>query len=574
MVRAAPDLVFCGRPHADNQDDTLHLIIKNTFLEYVPAAPARMVGGSDGTGARFPPAVSAEERHEVERVLMLRLAQMSENLVGVPRTVSRTSSLPASLPGRTQRVAQRSRAGTTVEESRNTRGEEGRNHIGDDSPKGGKDSSFNMHVVMLTPPKSMSQPGTEKRAIQRFEAVTPDKSEKPTAVVKRLRGSVAKAKDKASSAETCLKKQTHSQHEEEERLAEQQQQRQHQQQQEQLHQQLNQLMQENLQLHQQLQREKYTQQQRHLEELQQLKQLQVQRLQQDLKQQQQQQLKQGVQASVWTCAEGQGNCAADEYIWQVPLPFQEDLQPVLACTQRRTPQAPVGTEALANRSSTNFLRKMSFDVADSDASTDDSSTDSSEDDIADISRLESSLVEPTDGSRNFTTVMLRNLPNNYSRTMILELIDGEGFAGQYDFLYLPMDFQSKACLGYAFVNLTSHCVANLFRERFRGFRQWRIPSRKDCGVSWSNPHQGLQANIERYRNSPVMHFTVPDEYRPVVFSNGVRIPFPAPTKHVARPRPKHFTQQVNWEEPPSERSARPAGSKQSSLVIAAPPGVW
>ena len=51
-----------------------------------------------------------------------------------------------------------------------------------------------------------------------------------------------------------------------------------------------------------------------------------------------------------------------------------------------------------------------------------------------------------------TTVMLRNMPNNYSRTMLLELLDAEGFAGQYDFLYLPMDFQSRASLGYAFIN--------------------------------------------------------------------------------------------------------------------------
>ncbi|CAE7621292.1 ML3, partial [Symbiodinium sp. CCMP2456] len=52
-----------------------------------------------------------------------------------------------------------------------------------------------------------------------------------------------------------------------------------------------------------------------------------------------------------------------------------------------------------------------------------------------------------------TTVMLRNLPNNYTRDMLLELIDSMGFRGQYDFLYLPIDFQTHACLGYAFVNL-------------------------------------------------------------------------------------------------------------------------
>lgn len=52
-----------------------------------------------------------------------------------------------------------------------------------------------------------------------------------------------------------------------------------------------------------------------------------------------------------------------------------------------------------------------------------------------------------------TTVMLRNLPNNYTREMFLEMLDSEGFRGSYDFVYLPCDFHRKANLGYAFVNM-------------------------------------------------------------------------------------------------------------------------
>merc|ERR1740138_1013689 len=52
-----------------------------------------------------------------------------------------------------------------------------------------------------------------------------------------------------------------------------------------------------------------------------------------------------------------------------------------------------------------------------------------------------------------TTVMLRNLPNNYTRDMLLEHIENKGFIGLIDFFYLPIDFRSHACLGYAFVNL-------------------------------------------------------------------------------------------------------------------------
>jgi hypothetical protein len=145
------------------------------------------------------------------------------------------------------------------------------------------------------------------------------------------------------------------------------------------------------------------------------------------------------------------------------------------------------------------------------------------------------MPELADG-RKRTTVMLRNMPNNYSRTMLLELLDTEGFAGQYDFLYLPMDFQSRASLGYAFINFTSSDAAESFWRVFDGYSNWAIPSRKMSGVSWSGPHQGLEAHIERYRNSPVMAESTPDEYKPILFDQGVRIPFPAPTRRIRAPR--------------------------------------
>jgi len=141
---------------------------------------------------------------------------------------------------------------------------------------------------------------------------------------------------------------------------------------------------------------------------------------------------------------------------------------------------------------------------------------------------------PTSGVR--TTVMLRNMPNNQSRKMLLQILDREGFAGQIDFLYLPMDFATRASLGYAFVNFTTPSAAAAFMRTFDGFAQWSIPSRKVCGVSWSGPHQGLEAHVERYRNSPVMHEDVPDTFKPVLFANGVRIAFPPPTRKLRAPR--------------------------------------
>jgi len=135
---------------------------------------------------------------------------------------------------------------------------------------------------------------------------------------------------------------------------------------------------------------------------------------------------------------------------------------------------------------------------------------------------------------SYTTVMIRNMPNNYTRSMVLRMLENRGFCGEFDFLYLPIDHSSTACLGYVFINFTSHAAALRCFDVFSGFSDWNVPSRKVSGVSWSNPHQGLNVNIERYMNSPLMNKSVPDAYKPIVLQQGVRIPFPLPTKRTTQ----------------------------------------
>lgn len=143
-----------------------------------------------------------------------------------------------------------------------------------------------------------------------------------------------------------------------------------------------------------------------------------------------------------------------------------------------------------------------------------------------------------------TTIMLRRLPNNYTRDCLLELLRSLGFAGRFDFLYFPIDFTTRAALGYAFVNLRTPQDALDMWERMDGFTRWTLPSNKVCEVSWSEPHQGLASYVSRYRNSPLMHESVPDEYRPVLFNENGRMPFPPATRKVRAPR--HGTQKVTF----------------------------
>lgn len=138
-----------------------------------------------------------------------------------------------------------------------------------------------------------------------------------------------------------------------------------------------------------------------------------------------------------------------------------------------------------------------------------------------------------------TTVMLRNLPNDYTREMLLDLLDSQGFAKCYDFVYMPIDFHRKAGLGYAFVNMVTHVSAVGVHERLMRFDAWETPSQKVLDVCWSEPSQGLEAHVERYRNSPVMHADVADKFKPLLFQDGNIITFPGPTKRIRPPRLKH-----------------------------------
>jgi len=152
-----------------------------------------------------------------------------------------------------------------------------------------------------------------------------------------------------------------------------------------------------------------------------------------------------------------------------------------------------------------------------------------------ISRTsQSRRLETCDGDER-TTVMLKNIPNNYTRDMVLNLLDETGFAGLYDFAYLPFDFEKKANLGYSFVNFVRGDIVPSFWKVFSNFSDWATPSVKVATVKWSSPLQGVQSHIERFRNSPVMHKSVPEKYKPVILLDGKHQPFPGPTKRVKPP---------------------------------------
>jgi RNA recognition motif-containing protein len=134
--------------------------------------------------------------------------------------------------------------------------------------------------------------------------------------------------------------------------------------------------------------------------------------------------------------------------------------------------------------------------------------------------------------------MLKNLPNNISRQGLMELFDSLGLQGCYNFIYMPMDFERGANLGYAFVNLISGVQGERFVQLFQGFNAWpaKFSSRKVTEVQWNTSQQGLDDHVQRYRNSPLLHRSVPEEWRPLLLRNGVPVPFPPPTRTLHKPQ--------------------------------------
>eukprot|EP00434_Breviolum_minutum_P022114 symbB.v1.2.019523.t1/scaffold1597.1/size110265/6 len=135
-----------------------------------------------------------------------------------------------------------------------------------------------------------------------------------------------------------------------------------------------------------------------------------------------------------------------------------------------------------------------------------------------------------------TTVMLRNLPQCFTRARLLYLLCKEGFAGQFNFVYVPLCFRAKNTLCYAFINFMTLGALADFTKRFNG-RRWDIPGNEQVAeVCPCERHQGLNSIIQYYRNNSVMHPSVPDECKPILLSGTKRIPFPGPLKKIKMPK--------------------------------------
>eukprot|EP00929_Paragymnodinium_shiwhaense_P112054 TRINITY_DN80313_c0_g1_i1.p1 TRINITY_DN80313_c0_g1~~TRINITY_DN80313_c0_g1_i1.p1 ORF type:complete len:602 (+),score=47.45 TRINITY_DN80313_c0_g1_i1:99-1808(+) len=130
------------------------------------------------------------------------------------------------------------------------------------------------------------------------------------------------------------------------------------------------------------------------------------------------------------------------------------------------------------------------------------------------------------GAADVTTVMLRNIPNKLKPYMLVATLD-KRYKGEYDYVYVPMDFQSKAGVGYCFINFRSPEVCQRFTQDFHGVAARKcmdLPpnggfnTKKVCEVAPARL-QGMEANVQKLRQGKVLDKVAKSdrEWLPMVF---------------------------------------------------------
>eukprot|EP00929_Paragymnodinium_shiwhaense_P006772 TRINITY_DN110730_c0_g1_i1.p1 TRINITY_DN110730_c0_g1~~TRINITY_DN110730_c0_g1_i1.p1 ORF type:complete len:487 (-),score=73.86 TRINITY_DN110730_c0_g1_i1:563-1963(-) len=122
-----------------------------------------------------------------------------------------------------------------------------------------------------------------------------------------------------------------------------------------------------------------------------------------------------------------------------------------------------------------------------------------------------------------TTVMLRNIPNKVAPSDVVDELN-KGYHAEFDFLYVPLDLQSKHNPGYCFINFRTSSACARFVTDFHGVpSQERFPgnnSNKVLEVA-SARLQGADENIVSLLGKAQLLGEIskcnPD-YRPLVFN--------------------------------------------------------
>lgn len=96
-----------------------------------------------------------------------------------------------------------------------------------------------------------------------------------------------------------------------------------------------------------------------------------------------------------------------------------------------------------------------------------------------------------------TTLMIRHVPPKFTQRQLMRELNDLGFAGRFDFLYIPMDSRRRANRGIAFVNFICSDAAENFVHVADG-RPLRHPSSQRAVEIMAADMQGFDSNVEHH----------------------------------------------------------------------------
>lgn len=102
-----------------------------------------------------------------------------------------------------------------------------------------------------------------------------------------------------------------------------------------------------------------------------------------------------------------------------------------------------------------------------------------------------------------TTVYIKNIPNKYTLNCVLQTIQ-KNHSDNFDFFYLPIDFQNKCNVGYAFINFVKPEYIRAFFLEFNGKKWKKFNSDKICNLKYARIQGRVQLE-EHFQNSSVMN---------------------------------------------------------------------
>lgn len=114
-----------------------------------------------------------------------------------------------------------------------------------------------------------------------------------------------------------------------------------------------------------------------------------------------------------------------------------------------------------------------------------------------------------------TALNIKNIPNKYTKKMIMELFD-KNFSGAYSFFYLPIDYTQKCNMGFAFIVFEDLKYIRPFCQQFNDKKWPKFNSEKICEIRYARL-QKMEDLVSHFQNSSIMKQN-DSQYKPFIRS--------------------------------------------------------